>query len=203
MNRGDWVDHQGLLLSNGTGTKWSKPYVAGSYPTAPYHHGNHYGYPTTADKVADPLDDIGGETASGHPFDRDDYEWDWAADGSCTLLTSKPVDFSMRRAILKESREDLGFTKPMAYNVQDDRFECLGCDEPVDEETGLCSCNDVWCIDCQHTGADCMCKRGWSIHLVPLTKLAAPLPTPGGGEAKAIGLIPLRKEEPRDTAQAG
>jgi glutamine amidotransferase len=185
LNRKEWVEHEGLLLSNGVGIKYSsKPtkYLASDYvPLSQY---------------AKDLKDFG---VAGHDWD-DERIWDWGHYGNFQVATVGRVDYSVRNAQLRQARKDILLTKPLAYSPSEDTFECLGCDEMVSEshkDFGMCKCFDSWCTDCNRLCSECTCSRGYSVHIVPL----APAPRgsedeikPGRGEAIALGLATPEKK---------
>ena len=79
---------------------------------------------------------------------------------------------SIDHEILQSVRESSKLEMPFLYNPVTDTWECLGCDEEMDQLTGECECWIKICIDCEEFAAQCKCSLGYSTNL----ELVAALP---------------------------
>ncbi|NIT79973.1 MAG: hypothetical protein GWO44_24485 [Thermoplasmata archaeon] len=67
--------------------------------------------------------------------------------------------------LLKEVREADGLSMRIQWNSHDKEYECWGCDETVDKNSGECDCWNKVCMDCQNIAGMCACPQGWSSNL--------------------------------------
>ena len=94
----------------------------------------------------------------------DDYEKVANQVAKERLITDEELDAA--KELIVHIREASWLTKPIAYNELDMDWQCFGCDETVDEQTGECACWEKVCLDCEKMAAECNCHGGWSNNLV-------------------------------------
>lgn len=69
------------------------------------------------------------------------------------------------QALLESARADGGLAKRIQWSDVSKAWDCWGCDEEVDEESGECGCWDKLCLDCQEIAGLCKCPQGYSSNL--------------------------------------
>lgn len=128
------------------------------------------GKTTTTKAVVTPSEErVSVMYPQGIPFDD---EWPWAGDVEKAIeaLPREALTYNERAtwtSFLNSARKDRWLNKEIVY-VGDAKWECMGCDESVDNQTGECKCWGKICADCKKFATECDCRQGFSSNLILL-----------------------------------
>ena len=100
----------------------------------------------------------------------DDQGFDeWLTDSGIPLHESLPLSIivgekemdQLWSSYLDKLRKDVGNKNYIMWKKQEQQWECLGCDEKVDNVTGECQCWNKLCLNCVRFTVECTCHKGY------------------------------------------